>query len=103
MRNSAWMIFDCRPAERQQPLDVGAGMTVTAVRLQTVVDTVAVSDRVLEREHQQPIRAQRARERRDDAREVAEIHQRVGRHDQVEGFAVGSRRYSVNSALISAW
>ena len=36
--------------KRQQPLDVVAGMTVTAMRLQTVVDNVTVS--VLEGEHQ---------------------------------------------------
>ena len=85
MRNSAWMIFDCRPADGKQPLDVGPGMTVTAVQLQAVAGTVAVSGRVLEREHQEPIRAQCSCERRDDALQVAEIHERVGRHDQVEG------------------
>ena len=63
-------------------------MTVTAVQLQTVVDTGAVSDRVLEREHEEPIRAQCSCDRRDDALQVAEIHERVGRHDQVEGFAI---------------
>src|SRR5262249_23118818 len=40
------------------------------------------------REHDKPIRAQCTGERRNDARQVAEIHERVGRHDQVEGFAV---------------
>ena len=63
-------------------------MTVTAVQLQAVADIGAVSDRVLEREHQEPIRAQCSCERRDDALQVTEIHERVGRHDQVEGFAV---------------
>ena len=63
-------------------------MTVTAVQFQTVVDIGAVSDRVLEREHEKPIRAQGSCERRDDALQVAEVHERVGRHDQVEGFAV---------------
>ena len=35
----------------EQLLDVGPGMTVTAVHLQTVGGTVAVLDRVLEGEH----------------------------------------------------
>ena len=63
-------------------------MTVTAVQLQTVTGVGAVSDRMLERKHQEPVRTQGSRERRNDTLQVAEIHQRVGRHDQVEGFAV---------------
>src|SRR5215472_11496722 len=63
-------------------------MAVTAVQLQTVVDACAGCDRLLEREHEQPIWAQRFCQRRDDALQVAEIHERVRGHDQVEAFAV---------------
>jgi hypothetical protein len=58
------------------------------MQLQTVTGIGAVSGRVFERKHQVPVRAQCSCERRDDVPQVAEIHQRVGRHDQVEGFAV---------------
>ena len=66
MRNSAWTISDCKPEQREHLLDVGAGMTVAAVQFQTIADAGVCFDRVLEREHEEPIRAQRSRGGRDD-------------------------------------
>ena len=67
MRNSAWAISGSSPATASTSLDVGAGVTVAAVQLQTVVGIRLASDRVLEREHQEPIRAQRSRGGGEDA------------------------------------
>jgi len=61
--NSASTISGCRPARVEQCFDVAAGMTVTAVQLQTVIELGAGT--VLEREHQPPIRAQCRRGGRD--------------------------------------
>ena len=81
---------------RKQLLDVTPGMTVTAVQLQAETGIVGVSDSVLERKHQEPIRAQCSCERRDDALQVTGIHKRgpcywlldqdlVGRRSRCEG------------------
>ena len=73
---------------REQLLDVGPGMTVTAVQFQAETGVGAVAGRVLKRKHQEPIRAQGFSERSNDTLQVAEIHQRIRRHDQVERFAI---------------
>src|SRR5262249_56245686 len=67
------------------PLDIAAGMAVTAVQLEPVVGAVAGG--VLEREHGEAARAQRRRQGGDDVLEGAEIDERVGRDDQIEGGA----------------
>ena len=77
-------------------------MTVTAVQLQTVVDSTSPTACSSVNTNSPCGRSAPANAAMTRV-QVAEIHQRVGRHDQVEGVAVGSRRYSVNSAFISAW
>src|SRR5258707_14482098 len=59
-------------------------MTITAVQSQTVVEIGPASDRELKREYKEPVRPQCCCCCCYDVFQVAEIHESVARHDQVE-------------------
>jgi hypothetical protein len=63
-------------------------MTVAAMHLQAVGQLRASVHGVLEREHQPPPRPQRLCRGGQHRLEIAEIHERVGGHDDVEGVRV---------------
>src|SRR5215831_6911623 len=67
----------------QQLLDVPATVRIAAVGLEPEV-AHRLADRVLEREDQESTGVQRSCRRRQDAVQGAEVHQRVGRYDDVE-------------------
>jgi hypothetical protein len=79
--------FGPQPGSSEDPFDVGARVAVAAVPFQPVVDAGGGRDGVFEREDEEPARAQRSCCGDDDGFEVAEIHERVSRNDQIERLA----------------
>ena len=91
VRRSASAISALQPGKSEEPFDVGAGVAVPAVPFEAVVDADAGCEGALEREDEKPVRAKRSCGGKDDEFEVAEIHERVGRDDHVEGFGAGAQ------------
>src|SRR5580765_9028573 len=77
-----------QPREGEQLLYVGAGVAVTAVQSQTIVEIGPACDRVLERANEEAVRPQCCCCCCYDVFQLAEIHESVARHNQVECFQV---------------